>query len=68
MAKYKVTKRFGKFSPGMIVDDSDRYIRRKIQEGGCTEPVNKSEKKMDSKKIENKMIPGSSENKKGGIK
>ncbi len=52
--KYKVTKAVGGLRVGQIVDDRDWYIRRKIQEGGCMEPVD--EKKMQKPKYENKMI------------
>lgn len=61
--KYKVTKAFGSFKVGNIVSDSDLYIRRKIQEGGCLVPV--TEEKMEPKKIKNKMELDDSKNKRG---
>lgn len=50
--KYKVIKPFGVYKEGDIVDKKNLYIRRKIQEGGCLEPVEK-------KAYENKMQKGS---------
>ena len=69
--KHKVTKRFGQFKVGQIVDDKDIYIRRKIQEGGCTEPFEAKESKMVKNNYENKMVKNDYENKedkKGGEK
>jgi len=62
--KYKVTKRFGKYREGQIVDDKELYIRRKIEEGGCLEVVKeKREKKMVKESYENKAMNDKIENK-----
>jgi len=62
--KYKVTKKFGKYKVGQVVDDKDIYIRRKVQEGGCLEPYEvKTLKKMQKAEYENKAIESSAENK-----
>jgi hypothetical protein len=37
--KYRVTQKVGPYRVGQIVDDSTRYVRRKIAEGGCMEEV-----------------------------
>lgn len=47
--EYRVTKAFGEYKPGQIVRDDKRYIRRKLQEGGCLE-------KMEAV-VKNKMQP-----------
>ena len=62
--QYKVTKKFGKYPVGAIVDDRDVYIRRKLQEGGCLEKIeNKHEEKMLKTKYDNKMVDKQPENK-----
>ena len=66
--QYKVTKRFRKYKPGTIVDDSDRYIRRKLAEGGCLEKIVSDEKKMNQKQYENKMVNDISKEIKNGGK
>jgi hypothetical protein len=52
---------FGKYRIGQIVDDSDYYIKRKVDEGGCLIPVNE-DKQMKSN-YENKMMDVKTENK-----
>lgn len=61
--KYKVILPFGEYRIGQIVDDSDRYIRRKIAEGGCLEVI--QEKAVDPAR-EKKVMPGNYEKKGGG--
>lgn len=57
MAKYEVTMRMGKLKPGQIVNDDNRYVRRKLKEqknnGDCLKLI---EEKMIEKKHENKMM------------
>jgi 3-dehydroquinate synthase class II len=52
--KYEVIQDVGNFKVGDIVDDSDLYVRRKIEEGGCMKPI--QEKQIKS--TENKMLTG----------
>jgi len=58
--KYEVIKKTGSLRLGQIVNDKDPYVRRKIQEGGCLKPLEKTEKKMDKTSYENKAIDSKS--------
>ena len=61
--KYKVLKKFDKYKPGDIVSDEERYIRRKIAEGGgCLEKLNEKSIQGAPK---NKAMTGAPKNKGG---
>lgn len=50
--KYRVTQKVGPYRVGQIVDDSSRYVRRKIAEGGCMEEVKDAGPAPSNKAIE----------------
>jgi hypothetical protein len=50
--KYKVIQNVGNLKVGDIVDDSDFYVRRKIEEGGCLEAIETKQVSVP----ENKML------------
>lgn len=60
--QYKVVKKFDKYKPGDIVSDNDRYIRRKIAEGGCLEKLSEKSSQGAPK---NKAMSGAPKNKGG---
>lgn len=64
--KYKIIKPFGDFKKWQIIDDQKyrRIVKRKLEEGGTLEPVEK-EAKMENSKYENKMDKKNYENKGG---
>lgn len=64
MKKYRITKKWGKYKVGQILNDS-LEVRRKLEEGGCLEEVKENYKpeKMETKPVKNKMESDDSKNK-----
>lgn len=58
--KYRVIAPVGPYVVGQVVDDSDPYVRRKLREGDCLEPIRAKSLRGAP---EDKSMPGAPANK-----